>query len=124
MKKLIFIIGALAAIIALLWLVGSRTRFDVPGGFELGADTPADLVRTIYNPIFDDTVTFKKFSYETGGEYTLLEIDLAPGGDTRVPGIMNILNPLFKRAANRAERSGLQDELLERYFFSNVEAVE
>lgn len=225
MKKLLIIIGTLAAIIALLWLLGSRTEFEVPEGFELGADTPADIVRTIYNPIFDDTVTFKRFSYETGGEYTLLEIDLAPGGgnamhyhnrftetfiavegelgvdlgrrsyllsegeqmtvdkgqvhrfynpgderivfqvkiepgsagferalyimygltqdgyarengllkefdhtaiflslsDTRVPGIMNIMNPLFKRAANRAERSGLQDELLERYFFSQVE---
>ena len=224
MKKLLIIIGTLAAIIALLWLVGSRTQFEVPEGYELGADTPTDLIRTIYNPVFDDTVTFKRFSYETGGEYTLLEIDLAPGGgnamhyhnrftetfiavegelgvdlrrqsfllsegeqmtvdkgqvhrfynpgkerivfqvkvepgsagferalyimygltqdgyarengllkefdhtaiflslsDTRVPGIMNIMNPLFKRAAKRAERSGLQDELLERYFFSRV----
>lgn len=225
MKKLVIIIAALAALVALLWLVGSRTQFEVPEGFELGADTPADLVRTIYNPVFDDTVTFKKFSYETGGEYTLLEIDLAPGGgnamhyhnrftetfiavegelgvdlgrqsfilkegeyltvdkgqvhrfynpgndrivfhvriepgsagferslyllygltqdgyaredgllqefdhtaiflslsDTRVPGLLNIMNPLFKRAARKAERSGLQDELLERYFFSRVE---
>lgn len=228
MKKLAMIIGAIAALFALLWLIGSRTQFEVPEDFELGADTPANIVRSIYNPIFDDVVTFKRFSYETGGEYTLLEIDLAPGGgnamhyhnrftetfiakegklgvdigresflldegermtvergqvhrfhnpgderivfhvriepgsagferslylmygltqdgyarengllkefdhtaiflnlsDTRVPGIINILNPLFKRAASRAERSGLQDDLLERYFFSKLEAEE
>ncbi len=225
MKKLIIIIFAIAVIFALLWLLGSRTQFEVPEGFELGADTPENIVRTIYNPVFDDTVTFKRFSYEAGGEYTLLEIDLAPGGgnamhyhnrftetfiavdgelgvdlgrqsfilnegeqmtvergqvhrfynpgserivfqvkiepgsagferslyllygltqdgyaredgllqefdhtaiflslsDTRVPGLLNIMNPLFKRAARKAERSGLQDELLERYFYSRAE---
>jgi quercetin dioxygenase-like cupin family protein len=30
--------------------------------------------------MFDDTVTFVKTSEETGGEYTLLEIQLSPGG--------------------------------------------
>jgi len=30
------------------------------------------------------------------------------------------MNPLFKRAARRAERSGLQEELLDRYFFSQL----
>ena len=225
MRKFLITIGTITAIVALLWLIGYRTQFEVPEGYELGADTPENIVRTIYNPVFDDTVTFKRFSHETGGAYTLLEIDLAPGGgnamhyhnrftetfiavegelgvdlgrrnfvlqegeqmtvdkgqahrfynpgkeriifhvkiepgsagferslyllygltqdgyaketgllkefdhtaiflslsDTRVPGFMNIMNPLFKRAANRAERSGLKDELLERYFFSNLE---
>ena len=228
MKKLFLIIGILAAIIAVLWLIGARTQFNVPEAYELGADTPPTVARSIYNPIFKDTVHFNKFSYETGGEYTLLEIDLAPGGgnamhyhnrftetfipvqgelgvdlggdsyrlvageqftvekgqvhrfynpgedwirfqvriepgsagferslyllygltqdgyanedglldefahtaiflnlsDTRVPGVMQIMNPLFKRAAKRAEASGLQDELLERYFFSNLEPQE
>ena len=38
------------------------------------------MKRVINNPIFDDTVTFVKTSKETGGEYTLLEIQLSPGG--------------------------------------------
>ncbi len=63
MKKPDIIIAAIAALLALLWLVGSRTQFEVPEGFELGADTPADLVRTIYNLVFDDTATFKRFSH-------------------------------------------------------------
>ncbi len=38
------------------------------------------MKRVITNPMFDDTVTFVKTSDETGGEYTLLEIQLSPGG--------------------------------------------
>jgi mannose-6-phosphate isomerase-like protein (cupin superfamily) len=41
--------------------------------------TPA-LARTIHNPIQRDTVTFLKTTAETGGELTLVEVDLAPGG--------------------------------------------
>ncbi len=51
-------------------------------------------------------------------DHTAIFLNLS---DTRVPGLLNIMNPLFKRAARNAERSGLQDELLERYFYSRVE---
>lgn len=36
--------------------------------------------RRIYNPVQNDYVTFLKTSAETNGAYTLLEVELAPGG--------------------------------------------
>jgi quercetin dioxygenase-like cupin family protein len=36
--------------------------------------------RRIYNPVQKDYVTFLKTSSETGGESTLVEVELAPGG--------------------------------------------
>lgn len=36
--------------------------------------------RKIYNPIQKDYVTFLKTSTETGGQFTLVEVELAPGG--------------------------------------------
>ncbi len=38
------------------------------------------MERTIYNPIQKDTVTFLKTSSDTGGECTLVEVELADGG--------------------------------------------
>jgi quercetin dioxygenase-like cupin family protein len=38
------------------------------------------MERKIYNPIQKDTVVFLKTSEETNGEYTLVEVDLAPKG--------------------------------------------
>lgn len=42
--------------------------------------TTAELTRSIYHPIQRDRVTFRRTSAETGGEYSLLEIELEPGG--------------------------------------------
>ena len=39
-----------------------------------------DNPRKIYNPVQKDYVTFLKTSDETGGEYTLVEVELAPKG--------------------------------------------
>ena len=36
--------------------------------------------RRIYNPVQKDYVTFLKTSEETGGKFTLVEVELAPGG--------------------------------------------
>jgi mannose-6-phosphate isomerase-like protein (cupin superfamily) len=36
--------------------------------------------RRIYNPVQDDTVTFLETSEESGGERSLAELDVAPGG--------------------------------------------
>lgn len=44
------------------------------------AEPPENLVRTIHNPDAQNTVTFRKMSHKTDGEYTLLEIDLSFGG--------------------------------------------
>ncbi len=38
--------------------------------------------RRIYNPIQKDYATFLETSDETGGEHTLIEIEVAPGGGT------------------------------------------
>jgi quercetin dioxygenase-like cupin family protein len=48
-------------------------------------DTPedrmiTDTTRVIYNPVQRDRVTFLKTAAETGGELTLLEMEVAPGG--------------------------------------------
>jgi len=80
LKKTLIILACLFILIAIYAIWAFSIRFEVPEGFDLGHDTPPDLIREVYNPIFDDTVTFKKFSAETEGAYTLLEIDLGPGG--------------------------------------------
>lgn len=225
MKKILWIVLALVILFIVYAIYAFNVRIEVDDDFDLGLDTPPDLIRQIYNPAFDDTVTFAKFSYETEGAYTLLEIDLAPGGgntthlhrrfsetfiplegtlgvehrgrdyflepgeqvtvekgeahrffnpgeerirfyvriepgsagfekalfllygltkdgyateegalkdfnhialflklsDTGVPGIMNLLNPMLKRAARQIQESGEADKLLEKYYFSRVE---
>ena len=46
-----------------------------------GVGTQQDELR-IYNPIQKDYATFLETSDETGGEHTLIEIEVAPGGGT------------------------------------------
>ena len=48
-----------------------------------GVGTQQDKLR-IYNPIQKDYVTFLETSDETGGEHTLIEIEVAPGGGRRL----------------------------------------
>ena len=40
----------------------------------------AGVERRYYNPVQKDSATFLKTSEETGGEYTLIEVEVAPGG--------------------------------------------
>ncbi len=47
----------------------------------IGADRQQDT-RRIYHPIQKDYATFLETSQETGGERTLIEIEVAPGGGT------------------------------------------
>lgn len=225
MKYLLLILTVPAVLLGAWTIWSYQIRFDVDESFDLGLDTPPNLIRQIHNPIFDDTVTFLRYSYETDGAYTLLEIDLSPEGgntqhshrrfaetfiavdgilgvehegedyllqpgqeitalpgevhrfynpgderirfqvkiepgsagfekalyllygltrdgytddygrpedfghialfvklsDTRAPGLLNLLNPLLKRAANRMETSGEAEELLQRYYFGYTE---
>ncbi len=46
------------------------------------ARAAGDTQRRIYNPVQKDYVTFLETSDETGGEYTHIEIEAAPGGGT------------------------------------------
>ncbi len=44
------------------------------------AENPAGEHRRYYHPVQKDWATFLETSEETGGEYTLIEVELAPGG--------------------------------------------
>jgi mannose-6-phosphate isomerase-like protein (cupin superfamily) len=225
MKKILYVLVAFIILIGGYSIFAFQTKFEFDPEFDLGLDTPDNLIRTIYNPIFDDTVTFVKFSKETGGAYTLLEIDLAAGGgnathlherfsetfraisgdlgvehqgqdlvlpegqsfkiapgethrfynpgeerirfqvkiepgsagfekalylmygltqdgyakenglfkelshtalfvklsDTKVPGLLNLMNPVLKSTAQKMEASGEAQELLQKYYYSKVE---
>ena len=46
-------------------------------------ENPTTGGRRIYNPVQRDAATFLKTSEETGGERTLAEVEVAPGGGTR-----------------------------------------
>jgi len=47
---------------------------------EDAAGTPVNEKRRYYHPIQKDYATFLETSEETGGEYTLIEVEVAPGG--------------------------------------------
>ena len=47
---------------------------------EDATGTPANEERRYYNPVQKDYATFLKTSEETGGECTLIEVEVAPGG--------------------------------------------
>ena len=49
---------------------------------EIG-NAAATRERRIYNPVQRDAATFLETSEETGGERTLAEVEVAPGGGTR-----------------------------------------
>ena len=46
------------------------------------APRPGEERRRYYHPIEKDYATFLKTSEETGGEYTLIVVEVAPGGGT------------------------------------------
>jgi mannose-6-phosphate isomerase-like protein (cupin superfamily) len=45
-----------------------------------GIENRATATRRYYHPLQKDYATFLKTSEETGGEYTLIEVEVAPGG--------------------------------------------
>ncbi len=82
MKKFLII---LFAIVLLLFVALIGLRIYLGGPYDpaqstyLKMEPPGNLARTIVNKRAGHTTTFLKKSVETGGEYTLLEITLAPG---------------------------------------------
>lgn len=40
--------------------------------------------------------------------------------DTRAPGVLRLINPVFDRLAGRAQRSGVEQELIHRYYLSQI----
>jgi len=51
-------------------------------GDQRNPRTSHQIKRQIYNPVQKDYVTFPETSEETDGEYTLIEVEAAPGGGT------------------------------------------
>ncbi|MDQ4063925.1 MAG: cupin domain-containing protein, partial [Actinomycetota bacterium] len=51
-------------------------------GAEYMTGAAANENRRYYNPVEKDHATFLQTSEETGGEYTLIEVEVAPGGGT------------------------------------------
>ena len=224
MKKVLITVSILIiiAIAGLFFYLGAP--FDAEESPYIHLDPPEDVVRTIYNSEADHYTTFLEKSADTNGEYTLLEIDLEPGGengphfhgqfsetftaiegpvgvhvngedhylnegesitadigdihyffndgderarfqvkiepgspgfekglyilyglindgkaegglpknplhtavfvsysDTRAPGVLRLVNPIFTRLGGRAQRTGVESELVERYYFSMTE---
>ncbi len=72
------IIGIILTLLVIL--IALPLRYDEASVFDSTDTVPQGLVMTIENPYFDDKVTFLKKSAETGGAYTLLEIELGHGG--------------------------------------------
>ncbi len=80
MKKAIIIIPILilAGITGLLIFLG--VPYDPAQSAYYHMEPPENLTRTIENSRAGNRTTYVEKSVETGGEYTLLEIELAPGG--------------------------------------------
>ena len=80
MKKWLlgFLVLILLFILSLIIYLGAPYNPDE--STYIDAEPPNNLVRTIHNPDAGNTVTFLEKSHETDGEYTLLEIELQPGG--------------------------------------------
>lgn len=79
-KKWLIGLFALIFIFILSIIIYLGAPYDPDKSDYFDAEPPENLVRTIHNPDAQNTVTFRKMSHETDGEYTLLEIDLSPGG--------------------------------------------
>lgn len=80
MFKKILIGGLLViimAIIGLLLFLGAPYDPDESPYYDM--EPPEDIQRTQYHPEIGQRTTFLKKSHETGGEYTLVEVELEPG---------------------------------------------
>jgi quercetin dioxygenase-like cupin family protein len=79
MKKVIYIISILVIAGILGFFLYLGTPYDPERSAYLNVEPPDSVARTIYNSRAGHKTTFIKKSAETNGEYTLLEIELAPG---------------------------------------------
>lgn len=225
LKKILIGIALLFALAIAGFLLFLGSPFDPEQSTYIHMDPPEEVTRAIYNSGADHYTTFLRKSADTDGEYTLLEIDLEPGGangphyhgqfsetftavegtagvhlngediyleegesitaeigdthyffndgeervrfqvriepgspgfekglyilyglindgkvdeegipedplhlglfvaysDTRAPGVLRVMNPFFNRLAGRAQRTGVESELVQRYYFSMTE---
>jgi quercetin dioxygenase-like cupin family protein len=95
-----------------------------------------DIARTIYNPLQRDSVTFLKTGAETGGELTLVEVELAPGGGTPphyhlacterfIPliGELGVQIGFEQRALRPGERALVERGVVHRFFNATTEPI-
>lgn len=224
MKKLLIGLAVLIILAPFLMFWSLGAPFSKADSAYYNMAPPENLNRTIYNGLARHHTTFVRKSDETGGEYTLLEIKLEPGGsnaahfhqqfaeeftgvqgqtgvhvngtdyqlgpgesvraepgdvhyffnrsedaaifrvriepgspgfekalyilyglvnegmtdeeglphdilhtavfaaysDTRAPGVLRLINPVFDRLAGRAQREGVESELIHRFYLSEV----
>lgn len=224
MKKIILATVIVLFLGVVIFYLSLGAPFDPEQSEYYDLVPPENLERTIYNSMAGNYTTFVKKSVETNGEYTLLEIDLEPGGengphyhldfseeftavsgtvgvhingenhyleegeskladtgdvhyffnnsnekstfqvriepgspgfekslyilyglvndglvdeeglptdilhtalfaaysDTRASGLLRVMNPIFSRLAGKAQREGIESDLIERYYLSRV----
>lgn len=80
LKKILIgiIVLFILALVSLMLYLGSP--FDPEQSDYFYMAPPENINRTIHNPDAGNTVFFARKAHETDGEYTLLQIDLEPGG--------------------------------------------
>ena len=74
-------LSLLVLLLVVLGLVFLRTPYDPQATPLLFDPPPPDLQRTIEHHSAGNITTFTKTSHDTDGAYTLLDIELAPGGE-------------------------------------------
>lgn len=92
--------------------------------------------RRIYNPVQKDAATFLKTSAETGGRYTLAEVEVAPGGGTRphyhktyaehfevIEGSLEVLVGENTRVLRAGQRAVVPENTLHRFHNATDETV-
>lgn len=83
-KKALFILIGLFVLLAAViffYILSLGAPFDPEKSPYINMEQPKNLERTIYNAGAGHSTTFLRKSHETNGEYSLLEIELAPGGE-------------------------------------------
>ncbi|MCH8566711.1 MAG: cupin domain-containing protein [Balneolales bacterium] len=83
MKKTALIISGFILVLIIIYfgiIISLGAPFDREKSEYYQMSPPENLVRTIHNPTAGHFTSFLKKAHETDGEYTLLEIQLEPGG--------------------------------------------
>ncbi len=222
-KKILIAVPVVLILAGFIFYLSLGAPFDPEKSAFIEMEPPENIDRRIYNSLAGHYTTFLKKSVDTDGEYTLLEIELEPGGgntphyhqsfseeftsiegtlgvhvngenyylesgesifadkgdthyffndtdefitfqvriepaspgfekglyilyglindgktdeglpndilhtalfatysDTRATGALSVMNPIFSRLAGRAQRQGVEAELVERYYLSHV----
>ena len=81
MKKVVIVILVLLVVLVGGFLLYMGAPYDQEKSVLHEVEVPENINRTIENHRAENRTTFLEKSDETGGEYSLLEIELGPGGE-------------------------------------------